>query len=196
MLKRNKGKLILSSIVILLPMLLGFFGGALLPEKFAVHWGLDGRADSFGNASVFFILPAILLAIHWICMIVTAVVDKNEEQNKKIMGIMFWIIPAISLVSSGMIVSGALGYTANAFTLIMLLLGVMFLVIGNYLPKTTRSRTTGIKIKWALWRQGVRSHWLPLSLVHAAAGEGISRRCHFRHSRRYPASRALLLPLL
>ena len=149
MLRRNKGVLVASSIVILLPMLLGFFGDTLLPEEFAVHWGLDGRADGFGNASIFFILPPICLAIHWLCMIVTAVVEKNAEQNKKLMGIMFWIIPVLSLVCSGMIVSGALGHTANAFTLICLLLGVMFIVIGNYLPKTIRSRTMGIKIKWA-----------------------------------------------
>ncbi len=149
MLRRNKGVLIASSIVILLPMLIGIFGGTLLPEEFAVHWGFNGRADGFGNASIFFILPLILLAIHWLCIIFTAVVDKNAEQNKKITGIMFWIIPALSLVSSGMIVSGALGHTANAFALVCLLLGVMFLVIGNYLPKTTRSRTMGIKIKWA-----------------------------------------------
>ena len=149
MLRRNKGVLVASSIVILLPMLLGFFGDTLLPEEFAVHWGLDGRADGFGDASIFFILPPICLAIHWLCMIVTAVVEKNAEQNKKLMGIMFWIIPVLSLVCSGMIVSGALGHTANAFTLICLLLGVMFIVIGNYLPKTIRSRTMGIKIKWA-----------------------------------------------
>lgn len=148
MLKRNKGKLIASSIVILLPMLFGFFGGTLLPETFAVHWGLDGQADGFGSASIFFILPPILLAIHWLCMIFTAVVDKDVEQNKKMLGIMFWIIPTISLVSCGMVVSSALGYTANAFSLVCLLLGVMFIVIGNYMPKTVRSLTTGIKIKW------------------------------------------------
>ena len=54
MIKRYKWKLIASSIVILLPMLLGFFGGALLPEEFAVHWGLDGVADGYGDATVFF----------------------------------------------------------------------------------------------------------------------------------------------
>ena len=97
MLKRNKGKLIASSIVILLPMLFGFFGGTLLPETFAVHWGFDGQADGFGSSSIFFILPPILLAIHWLCMIFTAVVDKNVDQNQKILGIMFWIIPTISL---------------------------------------------------------------------------------------------------
>ena len=149
MIKKNKWMLIASSIVILLPMLLGVFGPAFLPESFAVHWGADGVADGFGNASVFFILPPILLAIHWLCMILTALLDKNAEQNPKIVRMVLWIIPVLSLSSSGMIVSSAFGHTANAFSLVCLLMGVMFIVIGNYMPKMRRSLTTGIKIKWA-----------------------------------------------
>jgi len=148
MVKRNKWMLIASSIVILLPMLLGIFGDALLPERFAVHWGLDGTADGYAGRSVFFILPPILLAIHWACVLLTAALDKNAEQNQKMMRIVLWILPAISLSSTGMIVSAALGSVTNAFALVYLLLGVMFIVIGNYMPKTTRSLTTGIKIKW------------------------------------------------
>ena len=140
--------LIASSIVILLPMLLGIFGDALLPERFAVHWGLDGTADEYAGRSVFFILPPILLAIQWGCVLLTAALDKQAAQNQKVMRIVLWIIPVLSLVSSGMIVSGALGYTAGAFALVCLLLGVMFVVIGNYMPKMSRSLTTGIKIKW------------------------------------------------
>lgn len=149
MLKRNKGKLIASSIVILLPMLLGVFGDAFLPERFAVHWGLEGKADGFGGTEVFFILPPILLAIHWLCMIFSAVMDKNVDQNQKLMNVMFWLIPVLSLATNAMIITGALGYTKSAFAIVCLLLSAMFIVIGNYMPKTRRSLTTGIKIRWA-----------------------------------------------
>lgn len=150
MIKRNKLKLIISSIVILLPMLIGFFGGSILPEELIVHWGIDGNPDGWMSPTVFFILPAVLLAIHWVCMIITAVVDKNAEQNKKIMNMTFWIIPVISLTSSGVIFTTALGYTSNMYAIILLVIGVSFIIIGNYMPKTTRNRTMGIKIKWAM----------------------------------------------
>jgi uncharacterized membrane protein len=42
-----------------------------------------------------------------------------------------------------------LGYTKSAFAIVCLLLSAMFIVIGNYMPKTRRSLTTGIKIRWA-----------------------------------------------
>ena len=150
MIKNNKLKLIISSIVILLPMLIGFFGGSILPKELTVHWGIDGEPDGWMGQSVFFILPAVLLVIHWVCMIITAVVDKNAEQNKKIMNMTFCIIPVISLTSSGVIFTTALGYTSNMYAIILLIIGISFIIIGNYMPKTTRNRTMGIKIKWAL----------------------------------------------
>ena len=151
LIKRNKWHLIASSIVILLPMLLAFFGGSILPEELTIHWGIDGTADGFASPTVaFIVLPLILLAVHWLCVLITVLVDKDREQDPKITRVVLWIIPAVSLMSAGTILAVSLGYTANIFAMLMLLLGVMFIVIGNYMPKMKRSRTAGIKIKWTL----------------------------------------------
>ncbi len=151
MIKNNKWKMIVSSVMILLPMLVAIFGGKHFPEAIAVHWGLNGEADGFASVTVvFIILPLILLAFHWGCMLFTDVVTKNTEQNKKITEITYWIIPAVSLLSCGVIVAAALGYTANILTFVWLLLAAAFLIIGNYMPKTTRNVAIGIKIQWTL----------------------------------------------
>ena len=151
MIKKNKLKLIISSIVILLPMLAGFICGDILEEKIAIHWGIGGQADGFASPAVAFtVIPLIMLAVHWICMIITSVIDKREEQSKKVQGLMFWIIPTITLTSCGMMLSAALGYTAHLGWAIYILIGIMFIVIGNYMPKTKRSVTTGVKIKWTM----------------------------------------------
>lgn len=152
MIKKYKWTLIFSSIVILLPILLGFFGGSLLPEDIAIHWGFNGQADGFASANIFFILPPVMLAIHWICIILTTVLDKKNAQNqsKKLMNIVFWLIPAISLAACGMIFTAALGFEDNAHVILYVLLAIMFIVIGNYMPKARRSVTTGIKIKWTM----------------------------------------------
>lgn len=151
MIKRNKVKLIISSLVILIPMLFGAFAGKILPAEIAVHWGFDGKADGFMNAkAVFFILPGILLALHWGCMFLEAAVNKNVEQNKKVTEIAYWIVPAISLLSCGVITLTAFGYTANIFAFVFIFLAALFIVIGNYMPKATRNITTGIKVRWTL----------------------------------------------
>ena len=51
MIKKNKLKLLISSIVILLPMLVGIFGKNILPDQIAVHWGIDGEADGWMGIS-------------------------------------------------------------------------------------------------------------------------------------------------
>ena len=151
MIKKNKWKLIISSIIILFPVLFGIFADKILPEDIAVHWGIDGNADGFMNSSlVFIVLPLIMLTVHWICMILTMIFDNNADQNKKIMDISYWIIPIISLTSCGIMFTTALGYTANILVIVLILIGVSFIIIGNYLPKTTRNLTMGIKIKWTL----------------------------------------------
>ena len=148
MIKRNKGKLIVSSIVILLPMLLPLIAGDRLPETVAVHWGWNGEPDGFMDSSLaFFVLPLILLAFHWLCFVCSFLVDKDRGQNKKLADLIFWILPAISLASCGMTFVTALGVQMNVLPL---LLGPIFIVIGNYMPKTTRNRTMGIKIRWTL----------------------------------------------
>lgn len=151
LIKRNKGKMIASSIVILLPMLIGIFGQKLLPEELAVHWGLNGDADGFMRSSVvFFVFPAIMLVFHWLCMILTAVLDQNAGQNKKMFGLMFWIMPMFSLVFSGIMFAAALGTIAKIPAVAFAIFGVLFVVLGNYMPKTAQNLTLGIKIKWTL----------------------------------------------
>ena len=63
---------------------------------------------------------------------------------------MFWIIPAISLIGCGMIFAGGLGYTTKLSAPVYIILGLTFIVIGNYMPKTTRNVTMGMKLKWTL----------------------------------------------
>ena len=150
MIKRNKLKLIVSSAVILLPMLPVFVANRL-PEKIIIHWSFDGTPDGYGDPSwVFIVMPLILLAFHWACILISSRLDKASEQNPKVTNMMFWIVPVISLSSCGSIFSASLGHTSNIFSMIYVVLGLSFILIGNYMPKTTRNRTTGIKIKWTI----------------------------------------------
>ena len=63
---------------------------------------------------------------------------------------MLWICPVISPVAFGAIYAEALGKTLYIGMIVPVMLGVMFIVIGNYLPKCKRNSTIGVKVKWAL----------------------------------------------
>ncbi len=151
MIKNNKWKAIISSIIILLPVIFGFIMWDRLPDTMTTHWGADGVADGHSGKifSVLFI-PFFLLAMHWICLIITAWDNQNRNQTRKAEGLVFWIMPCISLFVNSFMYSVALGAELNMSTLVFLFLGALFAITGNYLPKVKQNRTLGIKIKWTL----------------------------------------------
>ncbi len=151
MLKKNKFKVILSSTVILLPILFGLIMWNKLPDMMITHWGADGNADGF-SAKPFavFGLPVMLLAVHLICLLFTAKDKNQKDQNRKALNIIFWIAPLISLFSNGMIYAIAFGKPFDFIALMPVLFGIMFVFTGNYLPKIKQNRTLGIKVSWAL----------------------------------------------
>ena len=152
MIKNNKWKLLFSSIVILLPMIFGLIFWNELPEQMITHWGIDGNADGFSNRYfAVFALPVFILVIHWLCIFFTMVIDqKNSNQNNKVFGVVIWITPIISLVSNGVIYAVSLGKEFSPYLITSLLMGGMFVIIGNYLPKCKQNYTIGIKVKWTL----------------------------------------------
>ena len=151
MLKNNRRKLIVSSLIILLPIVFGLLCWKDLPDHMTTHWGADGTADGWmGKGLAVFILPVLMLGIHWLCIWLTARDHGNQNQNGKILGLMFWVIPTISLFASGVIYSASFGKEPPAISFVPLLLGLMFLFIGNYMPKCRQNMTIGVKIKWTL----------------------------------------------
>lgn len=151
MIKTYKKTLILTSIITLLPMIAGFLLWAQLPKELATHFG-PGNVPNGWSSKLFTIvgLPLFLLAIHWICVFATANDPKHERINGKLFHIVFWICPIVSLLCAAAIYSYALGMPVNQELLAKVLGAVMFLVVGNYLPKCRQNYTVGIKIPWTL----------------------------------------------
>lgn len=151
MLKKNKLKVIISSIIILLPILFGIIMWNDLPDIITTHWGADGNADGFSEkAFAVFGIPFIFLILHFVCLLFTALDKRQKEQNQKALGMVFWIIPFASLFTNGIIYRAAFGKEFDLAFFMPALFGVMFIFIGNYLPKVKQNRTLGIKISWAL----------------------------------------------
>lgn len=151
MIKNNKWKLLVSSIVILLPIVAGLFLWNKLPEQIAVHWGVDGNPDRFAGRSFAVFAPSgFMLALHWVCVIVTALDHKNRDQNGKVIGLIFWLCPFISIFMGAVVYAAALGMEFSVISLVPAIVGILFVVIGNYMPKCKQNHTIGIRIKWTL----------------------------------------------
>lgn len=151
MLKKNKGKLIISSLLILMPVIAGLLLWKELPDRMTTHFGLDGVGDGYSTKLFAITVPFVfLLLVHWFCLFFTSKDSGNKGQNKKVTGMLFWIIPTISIFMGSMIYSFALGFEVNPVSFVMLLMGILFIIIGNYLPKCKQNSTIGIKLSWTL----------------------------------------------
>ncbi len=151
MFQKNKGKWILSSLVLLLPIVVGLFLWKRLPDRMPIHWGLNGTADGWsGPATAVFGLPLILLALHWFCLFCITRDQKNKDQNKKVLGIVYWICPGLSLMMSGILYASAFGMEFQLSKLIFAVEGLIFVFLGSFLPKCKQNYTIGIRVKWAL----------------------------------------------
>ena len=117
MMKKNKGLMILTSLIILLPMLAGILLWDQLPEKMAIHWDANGEANGWTSRPVaVFGLPLFLLAIHFICAWGTDLDKRNRNQNEKIKQITLWIAPAVSLLGNSSTYAAAMGQKISATT--------------------------------------------------------------------------------
>ena len=151
MIKKKLKFVIITSVVTILPMFFGFFMWNKLPEKLPTHWNFEGVIDGWSSKpfAVIF-MPLIMLAFHLICTLAISIDPKNRNVNRKIFGLVLWICPVMSLLCSTATYAAALGYDVRVEFIIPLFMGILFLIIGNYLPKCKQNYTIGIKIPWTL----------------------------------------------
>lgn len=151
MFKKYKIHIILSSLLTLLPIVFGLIFWNQLPDLMPTHFGADSVADGFGSkAFAVFGLPLILLVTQFICVFFTLRDQNQRNQSQKALSIVFWIIPAISLATSGSMYRFALDGDFQLSIVLALPIAAMFLLLGNYLPKVKQNNTLGIKISWTL----------------------------------------------
>ena len=151
MIKKHKFTLIFTSLVTLIPILVGLLLWDKLPEQLPYHWDIHGQVDGWaGKTQAVFFMPLLMLALHWICVLASTTDPKSKQYHPKSIQLVLWICPILNLVINTMVYAAALGYGVDVELIMSLLMGVLFIFIGNLLPKMQQSYTMGIKLPWTL----------------------------------------------
>lgn len=151
MIKKNLKVLLITSVVILLPIVAGLILWNQLPEQIPFHWNAAGEVDGWsGKSFAVFGMPLILLAFQWLCVVATSADPKKAHHSEKILHLVFWIIPVLSAVLHVLTYATALGKEVRMEVVMPVLVGLILAIIGNYLPKCKQNYTIGIKIPWTL----------------------------------------------
>ena len=151
---KNRKYWIVTSILTLLPIVVGLLLWEKLPEKLPTHFGLDGAADGWGGkAFAVFGIPLMFLGFQILTFAATLLDKQNRGHNEKVLNLVGLIFPGMSIVFAVLIYSHALGLELNLGSFLFPMLGLMFILVGNWLPKIKQNTTLGIKIKWTLYNE-------------------------------------------
>lgn len=151
MFKENKKTLFITCAVILLPIIAGLMLWDRLPDRIPTHWGIGGEVDGWsGKGFAVFAMPALMLGIQLLCFFATASDPKRGNIRRKFLSMVLWIIPVLSVMTSCISYAVALGAQIRVEQVIPGFIGLMFVIIGNYMPKFQQSYTMGIRLPWTL----------------------------------------------
>lgn len=151
MLKENKKTLIITDILTILPIFIGLYFWDRLPDVMATHFGFNNQPDGFSN-KIFAVvgMPLIMLAIQWVGVLITTHDPRKQNISPKMFAFVLWIVPAVSLLMAAVLYPYNLGYKVDMMFAAGLFLGMMFIIIGNYIPKARQNYTIGIRVPWTL----------------------------------------------
>lgn len=134
---KNKKTLILTVLVCLFPIILGIVLYNKLPEQMPIHFTINNEPDNYAPKNfALFGLPLIMATVQAVMLLFTEKVNKlKNEEKPRIVKIMEWFIPIITVFLYIIMIEVPLGSTVYVGKSVCLVLGILFMVIGNYIPK-------------------------------------------------------------
>lgn len=128
--------LIISCIVCLLPILLGLSLWNELPDTMAIHFDINNTPDNFASKSfVVFGLPLLMAGLQLFCCFINDINAYKHGERKKFERVTKWIIPCVSVFMYTITIVHGMGQDVDIRKAAMLIAGIIYILIGNYLPK-------------------------------------------------------------
>jgi uncharacterized membrane protein len=127
------------------------YGG--LPDRVATHWGIDGRVDGWSSPMVAaFGLPLFMLglalAFRWL-----PAIDPRRENYEKFRStydtIVLAVIGLVGVIHVA-VLGSALGWPISVERVVPIAIGVLFVVMGNLLPRARPNWFVGVRTPWTL----------------------------------------------
>jgi len=142
--------------IILLPLIYAAYVWNKMPEKVPVHWNLSGEIDRYGDKMELLIIILLPLIIYLLFLIIPKIDPKkklskmgNKYQSIKAILTTFMSVLAIFIIYS------AKNQSVTNPNYVMLLIGVLFIIFGNYFKTIKANYFIGIRTPWTLENETV-----------------------------------------
>lgn len=144
---------IIPLLFLLIIAVAGYYFYYHFPAVVVTHWNWAGKPDNWGSGKVNAItLPLVTLGMYILFLIMPYFDPKKERYAEfakvyhAFKGIMVSFMAIIFILTS----LNNLGYSIPIGKVVPALIGLLFIVIGNYMGKLKRNWFVGVKTPWTL----------------------------------------------
>ena len=165
-----------------------------MPDTVPMHYDMAGNIDRWGSRYESLVFPIIILAfsLFWTLFInyyekkALNTADEKEsagaKTNAKVLGIAGALMAVVFTVMQGFLlygsfkeaVSGAEKQSVDIGRISVILIGIVIIVLGNFMTKTRINSAVGVRISWSMyndttWRMSNRFGAFALMIAGVAA---------------------------
>ena len=138
--------LIISCLICLLPILFGLSLWEKLPDEIAIHFNINNEPDNFASKGfAVFGLPFLMVFAQIFCCIVTDLNCRKHGENTQFEKVSKWIIPVITILLQIITFAFALGKNIDIRRCALLIVGILFLILGNAISKLDNVKNYNIE---------------------------------------------------
>jgi len=140
-----------------------------LPPHLATHWDASGHVNGYSSRAFGGLFAPGLIVLLTLLFQVLPVLDPRRQNYEKFIHTYWVIANSVGLfigVAHVMVIANGLGYPVAMTRIVPLGLGILFIALGNVLPRVEPNWFVGIRTPWTLssdtvWRKTHRTGgWL------------------------------------
>lgn len=123
-----------------------------LPEQVPLHWNLQGEADRWGSRSELWVIPTVTALLVYIIFLVVPQIDPKKrlaEMGAKYTQLKFLMVAAMAALAVMILHMAQTGGSVST-TPVLVVVGVLVAVLGNYMKTVRPNYFIGIRTPWTL----------------------------------------------
>lgn len=153
-----------------------------IPDSVPVHFGIDGKTDRYGSKwEALLVMPGVVTLVGLI-MAVVPLIDPRRSNLAQSSGLYYaaWYgeLTVMSVAHAGFI-AAAMGLVANVGQILFVVVGGLFILLGNFMGKSRPNWFAGFRTPWTLssdysWQQTHRATgWMFMLIGSATIAAGL-----------------------
>lgn len=140
-------------LVIFSVIISAFFFYTKMPEQVPVHWNYAGEIDRYGSKIEACLLFPAIISILYLLFLFLPILDPKKERYDQFKRV-YHIIKNVTILFLGIMFFitslNAIGYNIPVNIWVPTFVGLLFIILGNYLSKIKSNWFVGIRTPWTL----------------------------------------------